>query len=127
MAEHLISKRLLEVISNPSAGNEKSLGKPPFSDFQGHFHGHEAPPGRLGVADASLGMERTANRSLSPVNPALSLGIARHPKQSDLGAVVREGVPETLRSPLHVLHRIFNRGSVRRRISGRSFLSRTSL
>jgi hypothetical protein len=52
MAEHLISKRLLEVIFNPSAGNEKSPGKPPFSVFQGHFHGHDGGPGRLDVADA---------------------------------------------------------------------------
>jgi hypothetical protein len=44
MAEHLISRRLLEVISNRSAGNGRSPGKPPFPDFQDHFHGHEGGP-----------------------------------------------------------------------------------
>jgi hypothetical protein len=41
MAGHLISKGLLEVISNRSAGNGRSPGKPPLPDFQGHFHRHE--------------------------------------------------------------------------------------
>jgi hypothetical protein len=63
MAESLISKRLLEVISNRSAGNGRSPGKPPFSDFQGHFHGHDGRPGRLDVEDASLGIGRTFKRS----------------------------------------------------------------
>jgi hypothetical protein len=39
MAVSLISTKLLEIISNRSGGNEKSLGKAPFLDFQGHFHG----------------------------------------------------------------------------------------
>jgi hypothetical protein len=41
MAHSLISTRLLEVISNRRAGNAKRPGKPPFPDFQGHFHGNE--------------------------------------------------------------------------------------
>jgi hypothetical protein len=40
MAHSLISKRLLEVISNRHAENAKRPGKPPFPDFQGHFHGN---------------------------------------------------------------------------------------
>ena len=51
MAETLISTRVLKVISNRSAGNGRSPGKPPFPDFQGHFHGHEGRPGRLNVAN----------------------------------------------------------------------------
>jgi hypothetical protein len=57
MAEHLISMRLLEVISNRSAGNGRNPGKPPFSNFQCHFHGHEGEPGRLDVADATDAVE----------------------------------------------------------------------
>ena len=57
MAGSLISKRLLNVISNRSAGDGKSLGKPPFPDFQGHFHGHEGGPGGLDVADARDAVE----------------------------------------------------------------------
>ena len=64
MAAHLIFKRLLEVISNRSAGNGRSPGKPTFPDFQGHFHGHEGGPGRLDVADASLGIGRTFKRGV---------------------------------------------------------------
>jgi hypothetical protein len=41
MAESLISRRLLEIISNGSAGNAKSAAKQPFPDFQGHFHEYE--------------------------------------------------------------------------------------
>src|SRR5712672_802764 len=63
MADHLISKRLLEVISNRSAVNGRSPGKPPFPDCQGHFHGHEGGAGRLDVAEASLGMGRTSNEA----------------------------------------------------------------
>jgi hypothetical protein len=68
MAGHLISKGQLEVISNRSAENGRSPGKPPFPNFQGHFDGHESGPGRLDVADASLGganLKRGACRSLS--------------------------------------------------------------
>jgi hypothetical protein len=68
MADHLISKRLLEVISNRSAGNGRSPGKPTFPDFQGYFHGHDGRPSQLDVADASLGkasLKRRACRSLS--------------------------------------------------------------
>jgi hypothetical protein len=69
MAEHLISKRLLEVIFTRSAGNGRSPGTPPFPDFQGHFHGHESEPGLLDAVDASLGdranLKRGACRSLS--------------------------------------------------------------
>src|SRR6266446_5476487 len=57
MAEHLIFKRLLEVISNRSAGNGRSPGPPPFPDFQGHFRAHEGEPGRLDVADATDAVE----------------------------------------------------------------------
>jgi hypothetical protein len=64
MAESLISKRLLEVISNRPAENGRSPGKPPFPDFQGHFRGHEGGPGRLDVADASLGIGRTFKRGV---------------------------------------------------------------
>jgi hypothetical protein len=51
MAETLISTRPREVISNRAAGNGRSLGKPPFPDFQGPFHRHEGKPGRSNVAD----------------------------------------------------------------------------
>ncbi len=44
MAEHLIFKRLLEVISSRAAGNGRSPGQPPLPDFQGHFHGPEGGP-----------------------------------------------------------------------------------
>jgi hypothetical protein len=64
MAEYLISEGLLEVISNRSAGDGRSLRKPAFSDFQGHFRGHEGGPGRLDVADASLGIGRTFKRGV---------------------------------------------------------------
>jgi hypothetical protein len=40
MAGSIISKRLLEIISNRSAGNRRNPGQQPFPDFQGHFHGH---------------------------------------------------------------------------------------
>jgi hypothetical protein len=63
MAEHLISERLVEVISNRSAGNAKSPGQPPLPNFQGHFHGHEGEPGRLDIAEASLGMGRTSTEA----------------------------------------------------------------
>jgi hypothetical protein len=46
MAESLISKALLKVISNLAAGNRRDPGKPPFPDFQGHFYGHEGKPDR---------------------------------------------------------------------------------
>src|ERR1700738_1141253 len=39
MAHSLISTGLLEIISNRRAENAKRPGKPPFPDFQGHFHG----------------------------------------------------------------------------------------
>jgi hypothetical protein len=45
-------------------------------------------------------------RSLIRVNHALSLA-ALATRNNDLGAGVRAGVPESLRSPLHLLHRIF--------------------
>src|SRR5260370_41563176 len=64
MAGSLISKRLLEVISNRSAVNGRSPGKPPFPDFQGHLHGHEGEPGRLEIADASLGWGGPQTRRL---------------------------------------------------------------
>jgi hypothetical protein len=64
MAEHLISKGQLEVISNRSAGNGRSPGQPPFPDFQGHFHGHEGRPGQLEMADASLGWGGLQTRCL---------------------------------------------------------------
>ena len=38
MAECLIFKRLLKIISTRRVENAKRLGKPPFPDFQGHFH-----------------------------------------------------------------------------------------
>ena len=53
MAESLISKRLLEVISNRPAGNGGRPGPLRLPDFQGHFHAHESEPGRLDVADAT--------------------------------------------------------------------------
>jgi hypothetical protein len=68
MADHLISKRLLEVISDRSAGNGRSPGKPPFPHFQGHFTNMKAGPGRLGAAAAPFGradLKRSAYRSPS--------------------------------------------------------------
>jgi hypothetical protein len=62
MAEDLISEGLLEVISNRSAGNGRNLRKPPFSNLQGHFHGHDGEPGWLDVEDASSGIGRTFKR-----------------------------------------------------------------
>ena len=44
MAHSLISTKLLKIISNRRAGNRKRLGKPPFSDFQGHFQEMGADP-----------------------------------------------------------------------------------
>jgi hypothetical protein len=44
MAHSLISTRLLEIISNRRAENAKRPGKPPFSDFQGHFQEMDADP-----------------------------------------------------------------------------------
>src|SRR3984893_12225826 len=41
MVHSLISTGLLEMISNRGAENAKRPGKPPFPDFQAHFHGHE--------------------------------------------------------------------------------------
>jgi hypothetical protein len=46
MAVSVISTSLLKMISNRSAGNAKRPGKAPFSDFQGHFHGHVGKRGR---------------------------------------------------------------------------------
>jgi hypothetical protein len=81
MAEYLISGGLLEVISNRSGGDGRSLRKPAFSDFQGHFRGHESGPGRLDVADASLGIGRTFKRgvcsSLSSGNVQSLIDLAR--------------------------------------------------
>jgi hypothetical protein len=76
MAEHLISKALLKVISNLAAGNRKGLGKPPLPDFQGHFHGHEGRPGQLDVADASSGRGE-------PQTPAVVLHRPSQPGRSD--------------------------------------------
>jgi hypothetical protein len=41
MAECLIFKRLLKIISNRRVENAKRLGKPPFPDVQGHCRGRE--------------------------------------------------------------------------------------
>ena len=57
MAGSLISKRLLEVISNRSAGNGGGPEKPPLPNFQGHFHRHEGEPGWLDAADATDAVE----------------------------------------------------------------------
>lgn len=40
MAECLIFKRLLKIISNLYAENAKKPGKPPLPDVQAYFHGH---------------------------------------------------------------------------------------
>jgi hypothetical protein len=110
MAGHLISKRLLEVISNRSAGNGRSPGNRPFPDFQGHFYGHEG--GRLDMPHWGWGKAPT-----SVSHPGQSRFVLGSARNNDLDAGVRAGVPESLRSPLHLLHASSNRGSVRRRIS----------
>src|SRR5271166_4008820 len=74
MAVSLISRRLLEVISNRSAGNGRSPGKSPFSDFQSYYHEYEA------------GSARWTSRMPHPrpTEPTLSRGMARrvdHPQQ----------------------------------------------
>jgi hypothetical protein len=54
MAGSLISTGLLKTISNRDAENAKKIGKPPFSDFQGHFRGHESGIERWNIASGSL-------------------------------------------------------------------------
>jgi hypothetical protein len=63
MPVSVISTRLLEVISKPPAENDRSLRKRPFSDFQGHFHGHEGGPRPVGRRGCLTGMERTSNEA----------------------------------------------------------------
>ncbi len=46
--------RLLKIISNRRAENAKRPGKPPFPDFQGHFHGNEDDLELLDIASGSL-------------------------------------------------------------------------
>jgi hypothetical protein len=50
----LISTGLLKIISNRYAENAKKLRKPPFPDFQSHFHKHEGRLGRWNIASGSL-------------------------------------------------------------------------
>jgi hypothetical protein len=88
MAECLIFKRLLKIISNRRAENAKRPGKPPFSDFQGHFHRHE---GRLDCWTSRAVRWRGEPSSdeapaviSHPGEPTLPLGIAcriDHPEQ----------------------------------------------
>jgi len=54
MAHSLISTRLLKIISNRRAENAKRPGKPPFPDFQGHFHGNEDDLELLDIASGLL-------------------------------------------------------------------------
>jgi len=83
MAESLISTRLLEIISNGSAGNGKSPEQPPLPDFQAHFHGHQGGTGQLGVADALSGwcepQTRRLPSSLIRSSQLRRLGIAPAP------------------------------------------------
>ena len=88
MAECLIFKRLLKIISNRRAENAKRPGKPPFSDFQGHFRRHE---GRLDCWTSRAVRWRGEPSSdeapaviSHPGEPTLPLGIAcriDHPEQ----------------------------------------------
>jgi hypothetical protein len=89
MAETLIFTSLLKIISNRHAENAKSLGKPPFPDFQRYFHGHD---GRLDYWTSRAACWRVEPRSdeafaviSHQVEPTLPLCIARyidHPEQS---------------------------------------------
>jgi hypothetical protein len=94
MAESLISTRLLEVISNGSAGNGRSPGQPPLPDFQSHFHGHEGGPDRLDVADASSRMGQNLKLgtcgSPHPVKPTIWDQSVR--RESDTAPTCVEGI-----------------------------------
>jgi hypothetical protein len=59
MAHSLISKGLLEIISNRRAENAKRPGKPPFPNFQRHFQEMDADP-MVGNDDRLGGVLRRA-------------------------------------------------------------------
>ena len=102
MAECLIFKRLLKIISNRRAENAKRPGKPPFSDFQGHFRRHE---GRLDCWTSRAVRWRGEPSSdeapaviSHPGEPTLPLGIAcriDHPEQWLVGSIARVNARRT--------------------------------
>ena len=91
MAHSLIFTRLPESISNRHAENAKRPGKPPFPDFQCHFHEHE---GRLDCWTSRAARSRVEASSdeapavvSHPVEPTLPLRFARRIDHSQQGFV----------------------------------------
>src|SRR6266851_5148657 len=88
MAHSLISTRLLKIISNLHAENAKRPGKPPFSDFQGHFHGggcrSDGWKWRPARRRVDAGSDKASAVDPHAVEPTLPLRIARridHPER----------------------------------------------
>jgi hypothetical protein len=88
MAHSLISTRLLKIISNRGAENAKRPGKPPFPDFQDHFHGHEDDLDCWTSRAARRRVDASSDKASAvvshPIEPTLPLRIARridHPER----------------------------------------------
>jgi hypothetical protein len=76
IAHSLISTDMLEIISNRHAENAKRPGKPPFSDFQGHFHGDGCRSGGWKWRPARRRVDASSDKASSvdshPVEPTLA-------------------------------------------------------
>jgi hypothetical protein len=94
MAESPISKRLLDIISNQSAGNAEGPGKPPFPDFRSHFHGHEGVtwPGKH--RRPLVGVSRALNQARGHGYFA-----AKTPNAPNYEAACNEAAATSLRKP----------------------------